>query len=312
MLPPRRVHDPAEVFAWERRHFLGGGWTCVAHGAAAARAGRQLAVDTGSGGVLLIRGEDGVVRAFANTCRHRGHELLPCGSIGHREGHRLPVPLWAYELSGELRGAPGFRDAPGFDPAAWSLRQLPAVEWHGLVFVDGSGGAAGPLPLAALERDRRAVRAGAAGHGRATHSYDAAANWKILTENYHECYHCPTIHPELCSVSARRTAARTTTSTGVLDRRLDVAARRRRDDVARRAQRRRAAARPVGGGAADGDLRGDLPERAAQPAPGLRHDARARAARGGPDADRVLVGVRAGGASSGPASTRRTPSTSGT
>ena len=77
---------------------------------------------------------------------------------------------------------------------------LPAVEWHGLVFVDGSGGAAGPLPLAGLdaivapyEPERLVVAA--------SHSYDAAVNWKILTENYHECYHCPTIHPELCSVS---------------------------------------------------------------------------------------------------------------
>jgi Rieske 2Fe-2S family protein len=180
MLPPA-AYTSAEVFAWERRHFFGGGWTCAGH---ASR--------------LPATGEDGTIRAFANTCRHRGHELLPCGgSTVNAKAIVCPYHSWAYSLRGELRGAPGYR---GLAAADWSLRELPAVEWHGLVFVDGSGGAAGPLPLAGLDElvapyePSRLVTA-------ATHTYDAAANWKILTENYHECYHCPTIHPELCSVS---------------------------------------------------------------------------------------------------------------
>jgi len=196
MLPPAAYTDPA-VFEWERRHFFGGGWTCVALGCQLPSAGSQLAAGTGADGVLLARGRDGVVRAFANTCRHRGHELLPRGSAATARAIVCPYHSWAYSLSGELRGAPGFRD---LDAAAWPLTPLPAAEWHGLVFVDGSGGAAGPLPLASLheivapyEPSRLVIAA--------TRSYDAAANWKILTENYHECYHCPAIHPELCRVS---------------------------------------------------------------------------------------------------------------
>jgi len=199
MLPPA-AYTSAAVFDWERRHFFGGGWTCAAHGSRLPAAGDQLAVETGNGGALLVRGEDGQVRAFANTCRHRGHQLLPCGSSASAKAIVCPYHSWTYSLAGELRGAPGYREVPGFDTAAWPLVPLPAVEWHGLVFVDGSGGAAGPLPLAGLEsivapyEPERLVVA-------ASHSYDAAVNWKILTENYHECYHCPTIHPELCSVS---------------------------------------------------------------------------------------------------------------
>ena len=206
MLPPA-AYTSAQVFAWERKHFFGGGWTCAGHSSRLPAAGDQLAVETGAGGAVIVRGEDGVIRAFANTCRHRGHELLPCASETTAGGARratvnakaivCPYHSWAYSLSGELRGAPGYRDLP---PTDWSLRELPAVEWHGLIFVDGSGGAAGPLPLSLLDpvvapyEPSRLVVA-------ATHTYDAAANWKILTENYHECYHCPTIHPELCSVS---------------------------------------------------------------------------------------------------------------
>jgi Rieske 2Fe-2S family protein len=199
MLPPA-AYTSAEVFGWERRNFFGGGWTCAGHASQLPEPGSQVAVGTGAGGALLVRGEDDVIRAFANTCRHRGHELLPCGSSTSGKSIVCPYHSWAYSLAGELRGAPGYRNLPGFDQKAWPLVSLPAVEWHGLVFVDGSGGAAGALPLAALEsivapyEPERLVIA-------ASHSYDAAVNWKVLTENYHECYHCSTIHPELCSVS---------------------------------------------------------------------------------------------------------------
>jgi glycine betaine catabolism A len=205
MLPPS-AYTSAEVYAWERKHFFSGGWTCAGRSALLPSPGDQLAAPTGAGSALVVRGADGVIRAFANTCRHRGHELLPCaadagatdsGATVNAKAIVCPYHSWVYSLSGELRGAPGYR---GLAQKDWSLRELPAAEWHGLIFVDGSGGAAGPLPLARLEpivapyEPERLVVA-------ATHTYDAAANWKILTENYHECYHCPTIHPELCSVS---------------------------------------------------------------------------------------------------------------
>jgi Rieske 2Fe-2S family protein len=200
MLPPPAYVDPA-VFAWEERHFLGGGWTCVGLAAELPDPGDQRAVRVGAGGVLLTRDTAGALHAFANYCRHRGHELLPCGESAQRPSVVCPYHSWTYAPSGELRTAKGFKGSDGFDEASWGLAELPVTNWHGLIFVDGSGGAA--VSMAALaELDRlvapyepeRLVIAG-------RHSYDAAANWKILTENYHECYHCPIIHPELCRVS---------------------------------------------------------------------------------------------------------------
>src|SRR5579859_2358408 len=105
MLPPAAYTSP-EVFAWERRHFFGGGWTCAGHASRLPSAGDQLAVETGAGSAVIVRGEDGVIRAFANTCRHRGHELLPCGSSATRKAIVCPYHGWAYELSGQFRGAP--------------------------------------------------------------------------------------------------------------------------------------------------------------------------------------------------------------
>jgi glycine betaine catabolism A len=199
MLPRAAYVDPA-VFAWEQKHFFGSGWTCVGFSSQLAQPGDQRAEPTGDGSVLLTR-DDGTLHAFANTCRHRGHELLPCGTSEQRNSIICPYHSWTYNLSGGLRFAQGFKDQPGFDPSAWGLAELPVAEWHGLIFVDGSGRAA-PLAEALLALDEivtpyepeRLVIGG-------RHTYEAAANWKILTENYHECYHCPVIHPELCKVS---------------------------------------------------------------------------------------------------------------
>ena len=200
MLPRAAYVDPA-MFAWEQKHFFGSGWTCVGFSSQLAQPGDQRAESIGSGGVLLTRDDDGVLHGFANTCRHRGHELLPCGTTAQRNTVICPYHSWTYELSGGLRFASGFKGRAGFDASAWGLTELPVTEWHGLIFVDGSGQAE-PLAdalrslddlVAPYEPERLEIA------GR--HTYDAAANWKILTENYHECYHCPVIHPELCRVS---------------------------------------------------------------------------------------------------------------
>src|SRR5262249_18483390 len=76
MLPPAAYVDPA-VFEWEKRHMFGGGWVCVGRSDQVAAPGDMHAEPVGTGSVLLTRAEDGVLHAFANTCRHRGHELLP-------------------------------------------------------------------------------------------------------------------------------------------------------------------------------------------------------------------------------------------
>ncbi len=205
MLPREAYVDPA-VLAWERRTFFAG-WVCVGRSADVAEVGSQRAVAAGSAGVLLTRAEDGVLRAFANTCRHRGHELLPCGSEARKRGIVCPYHAWSYRLDGSLLGAPSFRDVAGFDPDEFGLLALPCHEWHGWVFVDESGlagdfaehvGALEGIVAPYAPADLRVL---------ATHEYEIAANWKILVENYQECYHCSMIHPELCQVSPPESGA---------------------------------------------------------------------------------------------------------
>jgi Rieske 2Fe-2S family protein len=198
---PRDAYTSEAVFEWEQRNFFEAGWICLGRSSIVADAGDQRAEALGRGSVLLMRAKDGTARAFANACRHRGHELLPCGETVNRPIVLCPYHAWSYRLDGRLRKAPGFDRRDHFDPLENGLVELPCVEWHGLLFVDGSG-AAGPFEdhVAGLEdvvgpyELERLVTAG-------RHDYVVSSNWKILTENYQECYHCPVIHPELCAAS---------------------------------------------------------------------------------------------------------------
>lgn len=199
MLPREAYVDPA-VFEWEQ-HNIFNGWTCVGHASDLAAVGSQKAVGTGANGMLLVRGEDDTVRAFANTCRHRGHELLACNQTAKGRAIVCPYHSWSYRLDGTLRNAPGFKHVEGFDAGAFGLTELRLVDWHGWLFVDPSGeggefadhiegleeivGPYRPEDLVVVDR----------------HSYELATNWKVIAENYQECYHCSAIHPELSRIS---------------------------------------------------------------------------------------------------------------
>jgi Rieske 2Fe-2S family protein len=211
---PREAYLDEAVFSWEQRHFFQGGWMCVGRSEDVAAPGDQRAESVGRAGVFLVRAPDGVVRGFANACRHRGHELLPCGESRNLHIVVCPYHSWSYQLDGTLRGAPGFDALEGFAAADHGLVELPTEQWHGLLYVDASGNA-GPLAdhVRGLERlvaPYEPERLRTAGR----HDYVVESNWKVLEENYQECYHCAMIHPELCRVSPPRSGENYTSSGG--------------------------------------------------------------------------------------------------
>lgn len=199
-LPPE-AYVSQEVFEWEQRHFFGASWVCLGRTDDLGRPGDQKAFRIGNEGILLVRDRDGALRGFYNVCRHRGHELLECGASRNLRAIKCPYHAWVFSLDGTLSGAPRFGDVPGFDKADYPLIPARVHEWRGWVFVNASGGGPefmdhiGNLEelVAPWEPERMFVGA--------SHDYVIAANWKTITENYHECYHCPSIHPALCEVS---------------------------------------------------------------------------------------------------------------
>jgi phenylpropionate dioxygenase-like ring-hydroxylating dioxygenase large terminal subunit len=198
---PAEAYLSEGVLAWERDRFFERSWVCVGRTADLAAPGDQRAVRAGTEGILLVRGQDGVLHGFYNTCRHRGHELLEPGQTRNLRAIKCPYHAWVYSLDGALAGAPRFGEVPGFDRADWPLIQARVEEWHGWVFANASADAP-PLPdhvgnldtlLGPWEPERLLAAE--------RHEYVVKANWKTITENYHECYHCPSIHPALCRVT---------------------------------------------------------------------------------------------------------------
>ncbi|MGI8614040.1 MAG: aromatic ring-hydroxylating oxygenase subunit alpha [Nocardioidaceae bacterium] len=208
MLPAAAYTSP-EVLAWERRQLFAAGWTCLGREADLREApsgqqATQRAVVVGDVAALLVW-SGGRLRAFANTCSHRGHELLGAGDTSSRRSVVCPYHAWSYDLDGALRAAPGFHGVDGFHPDEHALVELAVECWHGWVFCSAASPAghqrtAFAEHVGALESvigpyaPERLVLAD-------RHTYEVAANWKVVCENYHECYHCPMIHPELCAVS---------------------------------------------------------------------------------------------------------------
>jgi glycine betaine catabolism A len=197
---PGEAYASPEVFAWERRHFTEGSWVCVGRATDLERPGDQRALQIGSISMLLVRTGAGQLRGFYNVCRHRGHELLEPGTSRSGRGIKCPYHGWVYGLDGDCRATPRF-GSDDLDRAEFPLVPVRVEEWRGWVFVNVSGDAP-PLAehlgnLDAVVADYRAERLVAL----ASHEYEVAANWKIVIENYLECYHCSSIHPELCKVT---------------------------------------------------------------------------------------------------------------
>jgi Rieske 2Fe-2S family protein len=198
---PQAAYTSDAVLAWERTHFFGNTWVCAGRSSDLAEPGERRAVRIGDDAVLVVRGDDGAVRVFYNVCRHRGHELMACGATTRRGAIHCPYHAWTYGLDGSLRATPRFDAPAGFDQNEFGLVPVRAEEWNGWVMVNVSGDApplaeyVGALDgiMAGYECDRLVVGA--------SHEYTLGANWKLPLENYHECYHCPAIHPELCTVS---------------------------------------------------------------------------------------------------------------
>jgi phenylpropionate dioxygenase-like ring-hydroxylating dioxygenase large terminal subunit len=168
-------------------------WTCVGHVSEVAAAGDFLVAELGLESAIVARGEDGALRALNNVCRHRGSRIC-AGPRGSATVFTCPYHAWSYHLDGRLRAA---REMPqGFDPAQHSLKPLPIAVIGGLILISFSNE---PPRLDAVEA---ALGAMTSRYGwesaRVAHSerYQVAANWKLVMENYHECYHCAPAHPE--------------------------------------------------------------------------------------------------------------------
>ena len=203
-LPGRYYYDPA-IFALEQERIFSRLWVCVGRADRLQDAGSYVVHQVGNESVIVLRDRDGQLRSFLNLCRHRGTRLCTAEQGQLHATLQCPYHAWTYALDGCLIGAPNMRGDPGFDPARLGLLPVGLQVWEGLIWLNLSGAARpgwGPEPLAAqlgILYDRFAHYRVGELTSAATITYDIKANWKLVVENFSECYHCAVIHPELAA-----------------------------------------------------------------------------------------------------------------
>jgi choline monooxygenase len=188
-LPWAWYADPGQL-SRERELIFAPSWHYVGHLGMVAEPGSYAAAQAGHVPVVLVRDRDAGLRGFLNVCRHRGHPVAE-GS-GRRETLQCRYHGWTYGLDGTLRAAPRAGREPDFELGGIALRPVAVDTWGPLVFVNAS--LDGPPLAAALGALPESVPLDGL-EFRFRDEFELAANWKVVCENYLECYHCAIAHP---------------------------------------------------------------------------------------------------------------------
>ncbi len=196
-LPASWYRDPAH-YERELEAFWYGRWIAVAREEEVVAAGDWRTVQIGAQSIVILRDGNSRLKAFHNTCRHRG-SILCAKDSGHFERNRIVCPYhsWTYDLDGKLVATPRKMETPDFDRKDFPLFEVAIATWGGFAFIclnDKKAKDFGELPKQFKNYGFEKLRIGK------RIVVDVKANWKLLAENFSECFHCPPVHPELCRV----------------------------------------------------------------------------------------------------------------
>jgi Rieske 2Fe-2S family protein len=202
------------IFALEKEHIFLQDWVCVGRDEEIAKVGDHKVLSLFGESILLLRNNEHELRAFYNVCRHRGAQLCPeeeqgdsderiplKGGVVGGKAIMCPYHAWTYDLNGRLIRAPHLTSDMGLNLEDIRLHPVAVESWGGFVFLHLSPEQAKPFSehiAASAERFARYPLAELA--VAKTLTYSVNANWKVLCENYNECYHCGPVHPELCQL----------------------------------------------------------------------------------------------------------------
>jgi choline monooxygenase len=198
-LPSSYYRDP-EIFAREREAIFFKSWHYAGHQGDLPEAGCYITCRIIDQDLIVVRGEDGECRAFYNVCQHRGHELVR--EPGRKKVLICPYHAWSYHLDGRLRTARGAEKLAAFDPDEFCLKPVRLEVFHGFLFVNldpearSLAAATGTLSqeigedVPRLGEMKRVAR----------RTWQLKANWKVIVENFLECYHCEVAHPALATL----------------------------------------------------------------------------------------------------------------
>ncbi len=198
---PGEYFTSPDIFAQEMERIFLRRWICVGREERIPNPGDYLVQEVDRESVIVLRDKAGGLRAYYNVCRHRGTRLCE-DHVGHfSETIQCPYHAWTYGLDGRLIGAPSTNDLEHFDKADWPLYSVGVKTWEGFLFISLADD---PEPF---ERCWEPLLGRFARFNlpnlkvARTIEYDVHCNWKLLFQNYSECYHCGPVHPPLAKIT---------------------------------------------------------------------------------------------------------------
>jgi glycine betaine catabolism A len=202
-----RYYTDPEVFAQERRMIFERMWVCAVRAEDIKEPGAFRTVNIGDESVIIVRNKDNELRAFLNVCRHRGARICAETEGQVRRNLRCAYHAWTYDLDGRLVAAPSLVTMPDVDRDAYGLIKTQLREWLGYAWVCVAEEPPSFEDTVIADVTRRLGSEEAIKRYRTENlqvgrriTYDVRANWKLIIENFMECYHCAAIHPELTRV----------------------------------------------------------------------------------------------------------------
>ena len=193
---PAEWYTDRALFEQEQERIFGASWNHVGRVEQVAKAGDFLTARVGEVPVVIVRDEVGTLRAYANVCGHRGSELV-LEKCGHRRTLQCHYHAWTWDLDGTLRAAPHCQEQPGFNKADFPLKPLGVETFGPFIFVNpGTPSCSLAATLGQLPEIIRSVGTDVDSlKFRERREYPIRANWKVVVENFLECYHCAVSHP---------------------------------------------------------------------------------------------------------------------
>lgn len=189
--------NSADIFERESNCIFSQNWICVGRVEQLNTASDCLPIEFENHRLIVMRDEQGIIRAFRNFCRHRGSQLVTQQNC-EKHGKRIQCPYhaWTYDRSGALTSAPNMENVPEFQRSEHGLIEVDCQTKGGFLWINLATNPASTQwldPLADRMADWRVeeLRIGA------EIEYEVNANWKLIFQNYSECYHCPIVHPML-------------------------------------------------------------------------------------------------------------------
>ncbi len=191
---PGWCYTSKEWFDMEMERIIRPSWGFIGHANRVPNPGDYAAFKYAGHPVIVVRGRDMKVRAFANTCRHRGVELLPEGEGNLRGAIKCPYHGWVYGFDGALSGAAGMEKAKGFDRKNYGLTAIRLEQWGQFMFLNPTGTAPSLKDWLGTLWNESAAYAPDDLVVTRRKSYDLDCNWKIIVENFNDESHIRTVH----------------------------------------------------------------------------------------------------------------------